>query len=78
MCFPDAQTTSTPCGYVGLADVGCSSADCNAWILDTVPSTIAHELGHNAGLPHSAIDIDNNGVYSAVDEECVLVLCFCC
>ncbi len=55
------QSTSSVCGWAGIANLGCSSS-CRAWSnLCTNITVIAHELGHNFGYEHSATDSDNNG-----------------
>ena len=55
---PDA-----PCGWLGLANVGCG-AQCYLWVKQCgAPLIIAHELGHNFGLEHAAARAHETGAY---------------
>lgn len=57
-------STDSQCAY-GMAEVGSSlHAGGNAYVQDTVTSVIAHELGHNFGLLHSATEECNGTVES--------------
>jgi hypothetical protein len=59
------------CTFGGLGYVGCTSTYCKTWIRQPAGGTMAHELGHNLGVWHSALDSNNDGVQ---DSECVLSL----
>eukprot|EP00041_Stephanoeca_diplocostata_P017262 m.344272 g.344272 ORF g.344272 m.344272 type:complete len:873 (+) comp20644_c0_seq1:123-2741(+) len=50
------------CTFGGLGYVGCSSTYCKTWIRQGAGGTLAHELGHNLGVWHSAVDGNNDGV----------------
>jgi len=50
------------CTFGGLGYVGCSSTYCKTWIRQQAGGTLAHELGHNLGVWHSATDSNNDGI----------------
>lgn len=61
---------NVPCGWAGLGYVGCfyPGGLCQSWIKTCeLADVYAHELGHNLGMMHAAIDADDNG---AVDASC--------
>lgn len=50
------------CTWGGLGYVGCTGGYCKTWIRQAAGGTLAHELGHNLGVWHSALDYTNDGV----------------
>lgn len=56
------------CNWAGMAEVGCLNNNCLSWIKAYKnvsiysKSVYAHELGHNLGLFHAAIDTNNDGI----------------
>lgn len=53
------------CSFGGLGYVGCSATYCKTWVRQAAGGTLAHELGHNLGVWHSATDYNNDGVEDA-------------
>ena len=59
------------CDFTGVGWVGCleqaaaanlsASAFCKSWVRTASATTIVHELGHNLGLMHAALDADDDG-----------------
>ncbi len=49
------------CQWGGAAYLGCSANGCRSWVRQPGPASVAHELGHNAGLHHASTDTNNDG-----------------
>jgi hypothetical protein len=58
--FPTPAGGGT-CTAAGYANVGCSAAECNAWLRAFGSGLVMHELGHLAGFNHAQFDANNNG-----------------
>lgn len=56
------------CGYGGVANVGCGT-QCQAWIFYNYADMMAHELGHNLGMGHAMVDLNNNGIIDSTQSE---------
>jgi hypothetical protein len=53
------------CKWSGLGSMGCGSY-CYSWGKGTYPPLYAHEIGHNLGMHHAALDFNND---SKIDDE---------
>lgn len=50
------------CIFDGLGVVACPPGDgCRIWLREASPQTLMHEIGHNFGMHHAAVDADNDG-----------------
>lgn len=65
--LPDALN----CGWEGLGYIGCAASNnCKVFVrkgpADGGKQTLAHELGHNLGQHHAAVDMDDDGAVEDV------------
>ena len=68
--IPDALS----CGWEGLGYIGCAASNnCKVFlrkgVADGGKQTLAHELGHNLGQHHAAVDMDDDGAVEDVSLE---------
>lgn len=58
----------TSCTFGGVAYYGCTPGRCKSWVRQHFGTNLAHELGHNLDLRHSATDLEDDGVHAASEE----------
>jgi hypothetical protein len=56
------------CQFGGLGFLGCGYGNCKSWLRQEYKTNLAHELGHNLHLWHSASDDNNDGKQEPGDE----------